>query len=91
MIDGIAIFDCVIHVYDMSDDNLTQSEPTAEHGRAHMAAMQTLSRMIPPNIDVPVVTRWSPEAVYDLVFTQGGTDLAMAQTVPIYDWYDDWF
>jgi hypothetical protein len=30
MIDGIPIFDCVIHVYDMTDENVS-SQPTARH------------------------------------------------------------
>ncbi|MDT7700854.1 MAG: hypothetical protein QOJ30_3179 [Pseudonocardiales bacterium] len=90
MIDGIPIFDCVIHVYDMTDENVN-SQPTARHARDHMAALQTLARVLPVNADYPVITRWSPEDVYDMVFTRGGTDLAMAQTVPIYDWYEDWF
>jgi len=90
MIDGIPIFDCVIHVYDMSDENLTDAA-TARHGRDHMAMLQGLARIQPENADYPVITRWSAEDVYDMVFTRGGTDLAMAQTVPIYDWYKDWF
>ncbi|HVW42845.1 MAG TPA: amidohydrolase family protein [Amycolatopsis sp.] len=91
MIDGIPIFDCVIHVYDMSEGNVRASEPTSEHARAHIAGLQAPTRMLPQNAHYPVTVRWSPEEVYDMVFTHGGTDLGMAQTVPIYDWFDDWF
>jgi predicted TIM-barrel fold metal-dependent hydrolase len=91
MIDGIAIFDCVIHVYDMSEENTRTDAPTAEAGRDHLIRTQAASRMAPGNSEPPIAVRWTPEAVYDLVFEKGGTDLAMAQTVPIYEWFKDWF
>lgn len=91
MIDGITIFDCVIHVYDMSDGNLRADERTAANGRDHISYLQAGNRMLPQNAGLPVDVRWSPEATFDVVVTKGGTDFAMAQTVPIYEWFKDWF
>jgi predicted TIM-barrel fold metal-dependent hydrolase len=91
MIDGIPVFDCVIHVYDMSDENLREDESTSQQSREHMVGLQAAAHVAPGNENYPVATRWSPESVYDMVFTKGQTDLAMAQVVPIYDWYKDWF
>jgi uncharacterized protein len=91
MIDGIPVFDCVIHVYDMSDASLREDEPTSEHARQHLVALNSASRLAPGNAGYELAKRWTPEEVYDAVFTRGLTDLAMAQTVPIYDWFKDWF
>ena len=35
--------------------------------------------------------RWTAEEMYDLVFVQAPTDMAMAQVVPIFDWFEDFF
>lgn len=91
MIDGIPVFDCVIHVYDLSDDNLRPDEPTAEGARDHLVSLQAASRFAPANQGYGIARRWTIEEVHDAVFTRGLTDLAMAQVVPIYDWFKDWF
>jgi predicted TIM-barrel fold metal-dependent hydrolase len=91
MIDGIPIFDCVIHVYDMSDSNLRVDEPTAAHARDHITYLQVATKLLPENQQYEVQSRWTPESTYEVVFEKGGTDLAMAQTVPIFDWFEDWF
>jgi predicted TIM-barrel fold metal-dependent hydrolase len=91
MIDGIPVFDCVIHVYDMSDGNVRDDEPTSENAREHLVRLQAASRFAPGNQHYEVAKRWTPAEVYDAVFTLGLTDLAMAQAVPIYDWFKDWF
>lgn len=91
MIDGIPIFDCVIHVYDMSDENVRTDEPTAAHARSHIAYLQMASKFLPENADNVTESRWTPESTYEVVFEKGGTDMAMAQTVPIFDWFKDWF
>ncbi len=91
MIDGIPVFDCVIHVYDMSDASLRDDEPTAEHARQHLVALNAASRMAPGNAGYELAKRWTPAEVHEAVFVRGLTDLAMAQTVPIYDWFTDWF
>lgn len=91
MIDGIPIFDCVIHAYDMSDENLRADVPTAAHARSHIAYLQLATKLVPENRDLVIATRWTPEATHEIVFVEGGTDLAMAQTVPIFEWFENWF
>jgi hypothetical protein len=91
VIDGIPVFDCVIHVYDMSDENLRADEPTSRHARDHVAALSSASRLAPGNEGYGLAWRWTPEEVHEAVFTHGLTDLAMAQTVPTFDWFEDWF
>ena len=44
MIDDIFIFDNVIHVYDMSDENLRTDESTTEQGRSQMVALGEATR-----------------------------------------------
>ena len=35
--------------------------------------------------------RWTIEEVYEMVFVEAPTDMAMAQVVPLFDWYEDFF
>jgi predicted TIM-barrel fold metal-dependent hydrolase len=91
MINGVFVFDCVIHVYDLSDGNLRPDEPSSDHARETLARQNDWTTHFQPNAPHQVRKRWTVEEVYDLVFTQGGADMAMAQAVPIYDWYQDWF
>lgn len=90
MIDNYFIFDCVVHVYDMSDGNLREDESTARHARDHMSAINTAIR-VPENQHYGIAKKWTPEEIYAMVFDEGGVDMAMAQAVPIFDWYKDWF
>jgi predicted TIM-barrel fold metal-dependent hydrolase len=90
MIDDIFVFDNVIHVYDMSDENMRTDESTAVHGRTQMVGLGEATRW--PGYDgIELSRRWAPEDLYDMVFVQAPTDMAMAQVVPIYDWYKDFF
>jgi predicted TIM-barrel fold metal-dependent hydrolase len=91
MFGDMFVFDCVIHVYDLSDDNIRTDEPTAEHARKEIVDHNRWTQRLQPDGPHPLQHRWSVEEVYDLVFTRGGVDMAMAQAVPIYDWYKDWF
>jgi uncharacterized protein len=90
VIDDIFIFDNVIHVYDMSDDNLRREESTTEQGRSQMVALGEATRW--QGYDgIALDRRWTPEDLYDMVFVQAPTDMAMAQVVPIFDWFNDFF
>ena len=91
MIDDVFVFDCVVHVYDLSDENLRADEPTAQHARDEIVNHNRWTQRLQPDGPHPLQHRWSIEEVYDLVFARGGVDMAMAQAVPIYDWYKDWF
>lgn len=87
MIDGIFIFDNVIHVYDLSLENLRPDVPDAAHARQLMMHPNSGGRARPEEVG----KHWSVEEIHDLVFVRSQTDMAMAQVVPIYDWYKDWF
>ena len=62
MIDGIPVFDCVIHVYDLSDENLRKDEPTSAHARDHIASLQSASRAAPYHQACGIARRWTLEA-----------------------------
>jgi predicted TIM-barrel fold metal-dependent hydrolase len=90
MIDDIFVYDCVIHVYDMSDANLRGADGAM--GRDAMSAVGRNVRIPEAEEGVDAFDkRWSTEAMYDLVFARSPTDMAMAQAVPIFDWYEDGF
>jgi hypothetical protein len=91
VIDDIFVFDNVIHVYDMSDDNVSDGAE-ARAGRDSMLAIGGALRW--PGFTgagMRFDKRWTPEEMYDLVFVQAPTDLAMAQVVPIFEWFEDFF
>jgi len=83
MIDDIFVFDCVIHLCDMSLDNLREDRDDAAYSRSHIMNVA----QAPPHFG----RRWSTDEMYDLVFVNSPTDMAMAQVVPIFDWFKDWF
>src|ERR1700716_3481744 len=89
MIDDIFIFDNVIHVYDLSPGN-TRPEPEAERGRQSMLAIGGGLRWSGYG-EERFDKRWSIEEIYEMVFVQAPTDMAMAQVVPIFDWFNDFF
>lgn len=92
MIDDIFIFDNVIHVYDLSQDNLRDDRDDAEYGREHLLAIGHGTRYPGYNEDgIEFGKKWSLEEIYDMVFVQAPTDMAMAQVVPIFDWFKDFF
>ncbi|MGH7903133.1 MAG: amidohydrolase family protein [Candidatus Dormibacteraceae bacterium] len=90
MIDDIFIFDCVIHVHDLSDANLRGDRPDARYSRDLMLAFGDSVRAPEAN-SLEYGRRWPQQELYNMVFVEAKTDLAMAQAVPIFDWYQDWF
>ena len=91
MIDDIFVFDNVIHVYDMSEANV-RPDDAARQGRDSMLAIGGALRW--PGFasgGMQFDKRWTAEEMYDLVFVQSPTDMAMAQVVPIFEWYKDFF
>jgi predicted TIM-barrel fold metal-dependent hydrolase len=90
MIEDIFVFDCVIHCVDMSDANTRGTE--GAFGREAMAGVSAAFRVPESEQGVDRFEKaWSTEAMYDLVFTRSPTDMAMAQAVPIFDWYNEGF
>lgn len=90
MLDGIFVFDNVIHVYDLSDANLRHDRDDSSLAREHLLTLGAGGRA-PEYRTIDFARRWSPDDLYEMVFVQAPTDLAMAQVVPIFDWYADWF
>jgi uncharacterized protein len=91
VIDDIFVFDNVIHVYDMSDENVAEGSE-AQQGRESMLGIGGALRW--PGYAESGLSfdkRWTPEEMYDLVFVQSPTDMAMAQVVPIFEWFNDFF
>jgi predicted TIM-barrel fold metal-dependent hydrolase len=95
MIDDIFIFDNVIHLYDLSQQNVRTDRRDAQDARDH--TLDEVSRLrwkgYPLHDDKGFDwgRRWGVEDMYDLVFRQAPTDMAMAQVVPMFDWFKDWY
>jgi hypothetical protein len=87
VIDDIFVFDSVIHALDLSDDN-TLPDATAQHGRSQILGMHN-GRDIDPEAHSRLT--WSPEDLYEMVFVRAPTDMAVAQVVPIFDFFRDGF
>jgi predicted TIM-barrel fold metal-dependent hydrolase len=92
MIDDIFVFDNVIHVHDLSDDNVREDRGDARAGRDSIVAIGVATRLPAYNEGGYEFTRrWGLEEMYDLVFVQAPTDMAMAQVVPLFEWFKDFF
>jgi uncharacterized protein len=92
VIDGMFVFDNAIHVYDMSDSNLRAARRDARFSRDQLAGLgAALGWPAAGQTGDGLARRWSIEDVYDMVFVQSPTDMAMAQVVPIFDWYEELF
>jgi len=102
MLDGMFVFDNVIHVFDMSDENLREDESRtrkeSEEFRQWLEALGCGGRwpaFNDPESEFPYGSsmggRWSTDAVFDMVFKVAPTDMAMAQVVPIFDFFTDFF
>ncbi|MFN3258695.1 MAG: amidohydrolase family protein [Ilumatobacter sp.] len=90
MIDDIHVFDCVIHLHDMSNDNLDPRRADAWYVRDMQVGMGEMLRPLHGG-DMDYATATSVEDMYRLVFEESPTDLAMAQVVPVFDWYPDFW
>jgi len=91
VIDDFFVFDNVIHVYDMSDGNLRQDRGDAAQAREQLLRSGRSQRWPAFSASVEFEKRWLVEEIYDMVFVQSPTDMAMAQVVPLFDWYEDFF
>lgn len=92
MIDGMFVYDNAIHVYDMSDGNLRTSRTDARAARDDLATLgAALGWPSDATSAEELSRRWSVEDVHRMVFVDSPTDMAMAQVVPIFDWYEGFF
>lgn len=90
MIDDMFVFDCVIHVHDMSDDNLEPARSDSRQVRDMQVGMGEMLRGIHGD-DLDYATRVSVQDMHRLVFEESPTDMAMAQVVPVFDWYQSYW
>ncbi|RKE38664.1 hypothetical protein B0G76_5003 [Paraburkholderia sp. BL23I1N1] len=90
MINDMFVFDCVIHLYDLTHQNTRTDRPDAKVSRAQMLS-SGMALTPPQRAGFEFEKRWGVEDMHDLVFVQSPTDMAMAQAVPIFDWYKDGF
>lgn len=90
MIDDIVVFDAVVHLHDMSDANLREQVPGAQRSRELALMMGEGLRPLHGD-QTDFSSRISAEQMGRMVFDSSPTDLAMAQVVPIFDWFDDWW
>lgn len=90
MIGDITVFDCVIHLHDMSDENLNPSRADSTYVRDMQVGMGEMLRPVHGG-DLDYATATSVEDMHRLVFEESPTDLAMAQVVPVFDWYPDFW
>jgi predicted TIM-barrel fold metal-dependent hydrolase len=90
MIDGVFVFDNAIHCYDMSEENLRDDRADASYSHDLLLAGGAGGRWAGFNDgSIEFERKWTIEDLYELVFVDSPTDMAMAQTVPIFDWYRD--
>lgn len=88
--DDIFVFDNVIHLHDMSPENLRDDVPSSRASTDLALGLGAAFRQL-HGYDYDQATRFSVEVMYDMVFRQSPTDMAMAQVVPIFDWYREWW
>ena len=90
MLDGIFIFDCVIHRVDLSDENLatdrTDTEPVIDWIVTAGKALQA-----PEYHKLNFRRRFSIEDMYQMVFVDAPTDMAMVQVVPQFEWFKTFY
>ena len=92
MLDGIFIYDNAIHCYDLSDANLREDRSDARYSRDLLLALGEGGRWADYNDgSIEFKRRWTVEELYEMVFVDAPTDMAMAQVVPIFDWFKDSF
>lgn len=95
MIGDIFVFDNVIHLYDLSPGNVrterADSVPSWKQSLEETARLRFPGE--PPNDDPKFEwgRRWAVKEMHELVFERSPTDMAMAQTVPMFDWFADWY
>ncbi|HWK43696.1 MAG TPA: amidohydrolase family protein [Stellaceae bacterium] len=95
MINDIFIFDNVIHLYDMSPPNVrpdrVDAAPVVEQTLGEVKHLRWTPNELHDDPNFEWGRRWGVEDMYDLVFKQSQTDMAMAQAVPMFDWFTDWY
>lgn len=90
MIGDIFVFDLVVHLHDMSDRNLRADVPGAQQSRG--LALRLGDALRPLHGDPTDFAAAIPvETMGRMVFEHSPTDMAMAQVVPVWDWFENWW
>jgi uncharacterized protein len=97
MLDGnVFVFDNVVHMYDLSDDNLKRPDSGLDRqwhlkiGYFRRSEGQDASYGITDGYGA-FAKRWTAEDLGRMLFKESVTDMAMSQGVPLYDVYKDGF
>ncbi|GAA3191138.1 hypothetical protein ACFO1B_40720 [Dactylosporangium siamense] len=90
MIDDLFVFDSVVHLHAMSDDDLAPGPVNARHARDLVVGVGDALRPL-HGVTTDWAGRTGVEEMYDLVFVRSPVDMAMAQTVPVFDWFVDFW
>jgi predicted TIM-barrel fold metal-dependent hydrolase len=90
MRDDMFIFDSVVHMYDNSDYNIVGAE--GAHVAENLAGFAKLFATPQyPYKDNFLGNVLDTDEAYRLLFEESDTDIAMAQTVPLFGWWRDGF
>lgn len=89
MRDGMFVFDNVIHMYDNKPDNLNPSGQLTARNLIGMGELFS-NKQYPAN-DHFLDQELSVEEAGRILFEESDTDIAMAQTVPLFGWWKDGF
>ncbi|MGE4238998.1 amidohydrolase family protein [Ramlibacter sp.] len=89
MKDGMFVFDNVVHMFDNTMKNTT---PTGVQIAQNILGMAKIfsSPKLPANPDF-LGSEISVEEAHRILFVDSDTDMAMAQTVPLFGWWKDGF
>ena len=72
----------------MSDENLREDRADAEYSRDLLLAMGAGGRWASYNDgSIEFKRRWTVEELYEMVFVDAPTDMAMVQVVPQFEWF----
>jgi hypothetical protein len=95
MIDDVFVFDCVIHVYDFSEENTRTERRDIEPWKDHWMRVTDRSRFrdgvgkfTPEGFDW-IPRRFTLDDMYEMEFELSPVDMAMAHAVPVWDWFKD--
>ncbi|AWT52184.1 amidohydrolase family protein [Mycolicibacterium smegmatis] len=89
MRDGLFIFDNVVHMYDNKPDNLNPSGVATARNLIGMGELFSNAKY--PANDHFFDVELSVEEAGRILFEESDTDIAMAQTVPLFGWWKDGF
>ena len=97
MLNGdVFVFDNVVHMYDLSDDNLKRPDSALDRqwhlkiGEVKRPKGQDKAYGITDAYKA-FARRWTSEELGKMLFQESSTDMAMSQAVVLYDVYKDGF